>query len=227
MDYRDWEQKLKEKLEASSPEEAGFSVNADDIWKHIATKNKLKKRDLLLFRPVISHIAAVFLGILMSMVAYFLVFQNPKSPKTVALTKDIQQKLPIIHETQNHTTEHAEKNRSTALKNLKHRHSENIAATQPRQLNQKTSQTTIKPEITKDSVAEYANASHNNPKQQQIMASATPRVMHWRDIEDHYKNKSEPKYWAKLVRRIDKRFEKDEKSENNKAPVITWIQTFK
>ena len=231
MDYKNWEQKIKQKLEDASPEDLGYSTSAKEMWEQISKSNKPPKRTLFLFQPVASHIAATFLGILISTVAYFLFLHNPKPQKTVALTKDAQKKLPIIlHEAKNKTREqkqeHAEEKRKTAVKNINPNHSDNIAATQHHLLSQKTSQTAIKLEITKDTVVEYVNAIRHS-EQQQIIVQTTPKVMHWSDIEDHYKNQSEPKYWTKLVRRIDKRLEKDEQSHNNKAPVIVWIETFK
>lgn len=227
MDYRDWEQKIKQKLEDASPEDSGYSVNAKEIWKEISEHNKPPKRTLFLFQPIVSHVAATFLGILIATLAYFLFLQNPKPQKAVALTKDAQKHLPIIlHKTSEQKQEHPEKSRTTAVKNINPNHSDNIAATQHRRLDQKTPQTAIKPEITKDTVERYANINPNR-KQQQAAAVARPKVMHWSDIEDHYKNKSEPKYWAKLVRRIDKRLEKDVQFQDGKAPMLVWIETFK
>jgi len=230
MDYRDWEQKIKQKLEDASQEDSGYSVNAKEIWKEISEHNKPPKRTLFLFQPIATHVAATFLGILIATLAYFLFLHNPKRQKAaVALTKDAQEGLPIIlHKTNEQKQEHPEKSRTTAVKNINPNHSDNIAATQHRRLDQKTSQTAIKPEITKDTVEKYANINPNpNRKQQQAAALATPKVMHWSDIEERYKNKSEPKYWAKLVRRIDKRLEKDEQSQDSKAPMLVWIETFK
>ncbi|HET8573441.1 MAG TPA: hypothetical protein VFL76_06180 [Edaphocola sp.] len=228
MDYRDWEQKIKEKLDTSSPEEAGFSVSSKDIWKQISAGSKPQKRSLFLFRPVVSHIAAAFLGILMSTLAYLLLFQNPKPQKVATVAATGQEEPLKIHERQNHNAgEHrppARKVLSSGLNKAKTNFPQAIVAHKPHDLNNKRPGTKIKPEIIKDTVHEYATAS---PSQRQPQDATSPKVVYWSDIENNYKHKSEPKYWATLVHKIDKRLEKDKKSNNAMAPAVAWIQTFK
>lgn len=229
MDYKDWEQRLKAKLETASAEESGYSVNPEKVWNQIAVGNKQSRKMLFLPRPIWSHAVAAISGILISTLIYFLVFHNPLPEHSVVEINHTQQHLPEAQRNRKPTfqPQNIEIKSPTEIKTPQSGDSKNIAATPTHRVIRKKAPAAIAPKHKADTVTEYALINHDSATRQTFVAVEKPAVMHWSDIEEAYKNKSEPQYWAKLIRRIEKRQEKENSSQNEKAPALVWIETFK
>lgn len=230
MDYRrDWEEKIKQTLEAATPEEAGYSANSEDIWNQLCAKNQRPKSSLL-SRLVVSHIAAAILGILLSTLAYFLLFQPLRPEQVVSVTTNIQEQPAKKPETRIRGIEKpaqpVQETTSPGLNKQKVQQSKRIASHKQHELNNhQTQKTKASPKFSKDTIPEYA--ATNLPEQQLLVDTLMPpQVVYWSEIKDNYQHKSEPKYWAKLMHKVNRRLEKED-MKNNKAPAVVWIQTFK
>ena len=214
-----FENKIKEKMNQLSFEETGLNPDKEAIWNNINDKNKLNAAKRIKFKSVISHAAALLIGILIS--ATLLLFNFNKQNKSInnyvtgldsskGIPLEIATKTDTIFIEKTVVVEKTEKikqnkiqdnilnNKATVMYN-ETKITENIKITIPEDYQEKT-------------------LSHKQKKP----ISKVKEIVYWSDIQNNYHNTGE-KEKQSFIATILRADENENESSNNTPPLSPFI----
>ena len=214
-----FENKIKEKMNQLSFEETGLNPDKEDIWNKINDKNKLNAAKRIKFKSVISHAAALFIGILISATLLFFNFnkQNNVVNNSVAVVDlstviptDIAIKTDTIFIEKTVFIEKIEKKKHNKVKD--NTLNNNVLVMHNEIIIKKNNEITIPEDYDENALI------HTQKKQ----IPKVKEIVYWSDIQNNYHNTGE-KEKQSFIATILRADENENESSNNTQPISPFI----
>lgn len=225
-----FEDKIKEKMNQLSLEESGLNPDMDAVWNKIKNKNNSTASRRVKFKSLISHAAAVLVGIIISATLLLSIFNKKNIEENNQFARSDSPKATSIKTINNTDTIFIEK---TIVKIKKQNNLEKIKITK-----QVIDKTEIEINDTKslqndNELAVSGNLQQRNEENivsiQSPKASKQKGIVYWSDIQSNYHNTpSEEK--KNIIAQILKTDKPENESSNNTttiSPFLAFSKSFK